>query len=144
MESDFKKWNEAIATKLKLRELSADEIKKLSQAEEFDEVWEQVVFRICEKDTFLSNRVSQISQLLNIIAALIPEGKNLGEVIEEVLELSAVTDIQAFDKPKQAINKGPVLKTLGSNKRVNIRYNNGSVPSSVNILKGGIISNNII
>ena len=114
MESDFKKWNEAIATKLKLRELSADEIKKLSQAEEFDEVWEQVVFRICEKDTFLSNRVSQISQLLNIIAALIPEGKNLGEVIEEVLELSAVTDIQAFDKPKQAINKGPVLKTLGS------------------------------
>jgi hypothetical protein len=114
VENDFKKWNEGIATKLKLRALDPIEIEKLSKSEEFDEEWEQVVFRICEKDIYLSNRVSQISQLLNILGSLIPEGKNLGEVIEETLELSAVTDIQAFDKPKQAINKGSVLKILGT------------------------------
>lgn len=114
MEGDFKNWNAGFAAKLKLRELSATEIEKLSKAEEFDEEWEQIIFRICEKDTYLSNRVTQISQLLNRLAKLVPEGKNLGEVIEEVLELSAVTDIQAFDKPKQTINKGPVLKTLGA------------------------------
>lgn len=114
VEGDFKKWNQGIATKLKLRALEQSEIEKLSKSEEFDEEWEQVVYRICEKDIYLSNRVSQISQLLNIIGSLIPEGKNLGEVIEETLELSAVTDIQAFDKPKQAINKSSLLKSLGT------------------------------
>ena len=113
IESDFKSWNEDLANKLKLRELSAHEIEKLKLSEEFDELWEQILFRLCEKDTYLSNRASQISQLLNLITTYITDGANLGEVIEEILELSAVTDIQAFDKPQQAINKGVVLKSVG-------------------------------
>ncbi len=114
LEGDFKKWNEAFATKLKLRVLAPHEIEKLNKSEEFDEEWEQIVFRICEKDTYLSNRASQISQLLNLIASCIKDGSNLGEVIEEVMELSAVTDVQAFDKPKQAVNRGPVLKDFAA------------------------------
>ena len=113
IESDYKSWNEDLANKLKLRELSTHEIEKLKLSEEFDELWEQILFRICEKDTYLSNRASQISQLLNLISTYITDGANLGEVIEEILELSAVTDIQAFDKPQQAINKGVVLKSVG-------------------------------
>ena len=113
IESDYKSWGEDLANKLKLRELSAHEIEKLKLSEEFDELWEQILFRICEKDIYLSNRASQISQLLNLISTYITEGANLGEVIEEILELSAVTDIQAFDKPQQAINKGVVLKSVG-------------------------------
>jgi hypothetical protein len=42
----------------------------------------------------------------------LPEGEDLGGTINELLALSSVTDVQAFDKPKQAINKGPVLKSL--------------------------------
>ena len=114
IESDFKQWNEGIVTRLKLRELSAQEIEKLKKSEEFDEEWEQVLFRVCERDTYLSNRVSQVSQMLNIMANLIPEGKNLGETVDELLALSAVTDVQAFDKPKQAIDKGPLLKDLSA------------------------------
>jgi hypothetical protein len=114
MDSDYKQWHEGFATKLKLRELSQQEIDKLKKFEEFDEEWEQVLFRICERDNYLSNRVSQVSQMFNIMANLIPEGKNLGETIDELLALSAVTDIQAFDKPKQAIDKGPVLKDLSA------------------------------
>lgn len=114
LEGDFKKWNEAFATKLKLRVLAPHEIEKLNKSEEFDEEWEQIVFRICEKDTYLSNRASQISQLLNLTASCIKDGSNLGEVIEEMMELSAVTDVQAFDKPKQAVNRGPVLKDFSA------------------------------
>jgi hypothetical protein len=113
IESDYKSWNEDLANKLKLRNLDQNEIEKLKLSEEFDELWEQILFRICEKDTYLSNRASQISQLLNLISTYITDGANLGEVIEEILELSAVTDIQAFDKPQQAINKGVVLKSVG-------------------------------
>lgn len=114
LDGDFKKWNEAFATKLKLRVLAPHEIEKLNKSEEFDEEWEQIVFRICEKDTYLSNRASQISQLLNLLSACVKDGSNLGEVIEEIMELSAVTDVQAFDKPKQAVNRGPVLKQFSA------------------------------
>jgi hypothetical protein len=113
IESDYKNWNEDLAIKLNLRKFEAGETEKLKLSEEFDEAWEQVLFRICEKETYLHNRASQISQLLNIIATFVSDGANLGEVIEEILELSAVTDIQAFDKPQAAINKGVVLKTVG-------------------------------
>ena len=56
----------------------------------------------------------QISQMLNMLSGLIADEKNLGEIISEILEISDFTDIQAFDKAKQAINKRPVLKTLGT------------------------------
>jgi hypothetical protein len=40
--------------------------------------------------------------------------KNTGELIGELLALSSVTDIQAFDKPKQAVHEGNVLRALSS------------------------------
>jgi hypothetical protein len=111
-DSDFKKWDQTMATKFKLRELSDFEREKLMESDEFNEEWEQILYRFCEKDNYLSNKVVQISQLFNLISKLVPEGEDLGSTLSELLSLSAVTDLQAFDKPKNAINKGPVLKTL--------------------------------
>ena len=48
-ESNFKQWNERIASKLKLRHLTAEEKESLDATEEFDEDWEKVVFRMCQK-----------------------------------------------------------------------------------------------
>lgn len=48
-EPDFKSWNERIASKLKLRHLTAEEKESLDATEEFDEDWEKVVFRMCQK-----------------------------------------------------------------------------------------------
>lgn len=110
IEGDFKSWDESIALQLKLEPLLEEEKAKLKDSEEFDEIWEQVVFRLCKRDTYLSNRAVQISQLLNLILKLIPEGQDLGSYISELLSLSSVTDVQAFDKPSLAINKGRVLK----------------------------------
>jgi transcriptional regulator len=114
MESDFKTWNEAIATRLNLGNLSASEVAKLDATTEFDEEWEKVIFRICEKDAYLRSKSVQISTMLNTMAQLVPEGASLGDTIEELLSLSSVTDVQAFDKPKLAINKGPILKNFSS------------------------------
>ena len=101
-EPDFKQWNETIAAKLKLRTLTPDEQKSLDAAEEFDEEWEKIVFRMCQKETHLSNRVFQVSQMLNKLAELINEDNNIGKVIEDTIELSAVTNLKAFDTPKKA------------------------------------------
>jgi DNA polymerase III delta prime subunit len=113
-ESDFKKWDQNMVNSLKLRALTENELVKLNESEEFDEEWEKVLFRICERDNYLTNRVLQISQLFNLIAKMLPDGEELGNTLSDLLALSSVTDVQAFDKPKQAINKGPVLKSLSA------------------------------
>jgi hypothetical protein len=105
IESDFRSWNENLARQLKLRELTEVEKQKLAESEEFDEEWERIIFRICERDSYLSNRAVQISLMFNLMYKLLPEGENLGLTISKLLALSAVTDVQAFDQPKQASGK---------------------------------------
>ena len=100
-EPDFKAWNEKRASKLKLRPLTEDEVKRLNSTEEFDEEWEKVVFRMCQKETFLSNRVFSVSSLLNKVAEIVGDNEHLGEIIEATLEMSAVTNLKAFDTPKK-------------------------------------------
>lgn len=96
---DFKAWNEKIASKLKLRPLTEAERDTLDATEEFDEDWEKVVYRMCQKETYLSNRAFSVSALLNKIAEIVDNDEQLGELVEATLELSAVTNIKAFDGP---------------------------------------------
>ena len=100
-EPDFKAWNEKIASKLKLRPLTEDEAERLNVTEEFNEEWEKIVFRMCQKETYLSNRVFSVSSLLNKIAEIVNDDERLGEIIEATLEMSAVTNLKAFDTPKK-------------------------------------------
>ncbi len=104
-ESDFKSWDESTAAKLKLRPLTVAEKESLDATEEFDEEWEKVCFRMCQKETYLSNRVFSVSGLLNKIAEIVGNDEQLGEIIASVLELSAVTNIKAFDGPVKVPTK---------------------------------------
>lgn len=100
-EPDFKKWNDKIASKLKLRPLTEEEIERLDATEEFDDDWEKMVFRMCQKETYLSNRAFYVSAILNKISEIVNNDDQLGEVIEATLEMSAVTNLKAFDAPKK-------------------------------------------
>ena len=55
-EADFKKWDERVAARLKLRPLTDAERESLNATEEFDNEWEKVLFRMCQKEIYLSNR----------------------------------------------------------------------------------------
>lgn len=98
-EPNFKQWNERIASKLKLRHLTSEEKESLDATEEFDEDWEKVVFRMCQKETYLSNRAFQVSLLLSKIAEIVNDDNRLGEIVEATIALSAVTNLKAFDGP---------------------------------------------
>ena len=98
-EPDFKAWNEKIASKLKLRPLTEAELESLDATDEFNDEWEKVVFRMCQKETYLSSRVFSVSALFNKIAELVGDDTILGDVIASTLELSAVTNLKAFDGP---------------------------------------------
>lgn len=100
-EPDFKNWNDKIASKLKLRPLTEEETERLNSTDEFDDDWEKVVFRMCQKETYLSNRVFSVSALLNKIAEIINNDEQLGDIIESTIEMSAVTNLKAFDTPKK-------------------------------------------
>jgi hypothetical protein len=101
-EPDFKQWDESIAAKLKLRKLTVDEQESLDAAEEFNDEWEKILFRMCQKETHLSNRVFQVSGLLNKIAAIVNNDEQLGDIISATMELSAVTNLKAFDTTPKA------------------------------------------
>ena len=116
---DFKSWNEKIASKLKLRALTGIEVETLNSIEEFDEEWEKVVYRMCQKETYLANRVFSISSLFNKIAQLVGNDEQLGEIVSSVLELSAVTNLKAFD--------GPIKKTTKFNRDSSSYQFNGKV-----------------
>ena len=100
-EPDFKQWNDKIASKLKLRPLTEEERRTLDASDEFDEEWEKVTFRMCQKETYLSMRAFQVSGLLNKMAELVDKKADLGEVVATTLEMSAVTNLKAFDTPQQ-------------------------------------------
>jgi hypothetical protein len=114
LESDFRSWNESLARQLNLKEIKEDVRKKLSDSEEFDEEWEQVLFRICENDNYLVHKATHISQLFNLMYNVHSEDEDLGSVISDLLALSSVTDIQVSDSPSKVVNRGPVLKKFAS------------------------------
>ena len=111
LDPNFIQWNEDMAIKLKLRKLEEYESEKLKHSEEFDEEWEQVLYRICERDTYLKARAFNISALLNKIAEIVPkeDSAELGDYISVLLELSSVTDVQAFDKPRVINNRAETM-----------------------------------
>lgn len=118
-EPDFKNWNDRIASRLKLRPLTEVEKASLDSVEEFDEEWEKVLFRMCQKETYLSTRTFSVSGLLNKIAGLVGNDAELGSAIASTLELSAVTNLKAFD--------GPLKKTFKFNRDTNSYRYNGRV-----------------
>lgn len=118
-EPDFKNWNDRIASRLKLRPLTEMEKESLDSVEEFDEDWEKVLFRMCQKETYLSTRTFSVSGLLNKIAEIVGNDAELGNVIASTLELSAVTNLKAFD--------GPLKKPAKFNRDTNNYRYNGKV-----------------
>ena len=71
---------------------------KLERMTEFDEPWEQMLFRFCRLDTFLETRAINVSRILNRIKVRIdPDNKNMciGETVSWLLELSAVTSVKS-------------------------------------------------
>ena len=111
-DSNFAEWNEQTAIKLKLDKLTEEQLDRLNNTDEFDEDWEKVLFRMCQKETYCSNRVFNISQLLNKVKTLIPNGQDLGQTLESILEQSAVTNLIPFNNQKIVKGNRKIFNTI--------------------------------
>jgi hypothetical protein len=110
----FDKWDNKVALQMNLKELDAQSIEKLKTTDEFDEEWEQVLFRLCENDHYLKQRALQISRLLNSLKVYIIEAKsdNVGELIGSLISLSSVTNLEGMDKPVEEYHQSWFLKEV--------------------------------
>lgn len=137
-EPDFKKWDEASAKKLRLKPLTDEQRELLATQEEFDEEWEQIVFRMGQGDYYLASRVYSISQILNAIAEYVPDDMQLGEVIERLINLSAVTTVSLDASKKQkveSVNTGKYVRFEGIDVTIQSLNENGVPISATDELK---------
>ena len=104
-ESNFLEWDDCSARDFRLKALSPEKVEYLSTLEEFDEKWEQVLYRACQKSIYLSNRVLNISRLLNKIRFLCPDQEQFPAKIVELLGMSAVTTVSSVDSVTVEANK---------------------------------------
>ncbi|MXV38043.1 hypothetical protein GO491_05035 [Flavobacteriaceae bacterium Ap0902] len=125
---DFTQWNSEVIEEFKLDIIDKEKKEQLEKSEFFNDEWEQVLYQICQKDKFLSNRAMSISRLLNLINNIIErytkevEKSNgetdvisLEEAMRSAIEVSSVTSYS--DNEEEAaqikeIHRSSYLKSL--------------------------------
>jgi len=111
-EINYKEWDEKTAKKMRLPELTESQALSLKDVTEFDEEWETVLFRICQKDPYLSSRAFQISQLLNYLSELVPDSLDFSDELSKIIGTSAVTSVNLDYIPVQT-KKGDRIRYGG-------------------------------
>lgn len=112
-DNNFLEWDEESAHEFHVKKIEDEKLAELGYLKEFDEEWERVLYRICQKTTFLAGRAQNISRLLNTIRYLIPEDKDFGEAITSIIELSAVTTVSSVDSSLREKGKQPKVIRKG-------------------------------
>jgi hypothetical protein len=116
-DADFTAWGETFEQKWHLDTLKEGEKAKLDKMEEFDEPWEQMLFRFCRRDTFLEARALNISNILNRIKVrIIAANQPVGMTVAWLLRLSAVTNVKGGQEQSTIVefNTSQYLKDLRS------------------------------
>lgn len=100
-DTNYKEWNEKTAKKMRLPDITESQSIILKDTTEFDEEWETVLYRLCQKDPYLSSRTFQISQLLNYLSELVSEHLDFHDELTKIIGTSAVTSVSLDYTPKQ-------------------------------------------
>ena len=96
---NFTHWNNDLASRLKAPTLDSEMDILLRKTVESDKEWPLALFRICQKEAFLQQNAFKLLRFFNKVESMSDNNKDLGEIISQVLDLSAITSIKA-NKPK--------------------------------------------
>jgi len=123
-ESDFTNWSEQfVYGVLKNKKVDLTDLDSLKETDEFDEEWEQNIWKICQVSTFLKQRTYQLSKLLNFIKDNIPDNENeeISVTLDRLLSMSSVTSVSAENTVQE--NKRKKYKRLSSKQKKAITNN---------------------
>jgi len=105
---DFFKWDDSDVYEFtKGGKVDKDEFERAIQTEEFDEEWEQRLFRMCYPFPQLKSRAVNLSRLMTWLLEKTGGQANLEEKLGPILESTSITSVSAnLDQPKRRKNKG--------------------------------------
>ena len=132
---DFTKWDNEIAQKENLANIEQNIEEQLNTSDIFDDDWEKILYRICNKDFFLKQNAYKISLLLNKMKSEIElqaETTNvmpniLEENISKIIRLSAITHISANDRPPINYDQNEFIQQFKNNLLVHLKSIFGEV-----------------
>ena len=125
-EPGFTLWDEKTAQNMGIPRLNEEILERIQNHEEFDETWEQVIYRLCLTDKHLENNAFRISNLFNFlrnqIKNTILENQNelneeylnekIKEYIQDQLNKSSVTSFSHNDSSPLNYNMGELMKNV--------------------------------
>ena len=97
-EPDFTSWDDQVVySVIKNKKIDIHDLESLKETDEFDENWEQNLWKICQISTFLKEKAFSLSKLLNFIKDNIPniQDEEMSETIDRLLSMSSVTSVSA-------------------------------------------------
>jgi len=130
MEPGFTMWDDTIASKMGIPRIDEQTRDRLSGFDEFDETWEQVLYRLCLTDRYLQNNSINISQLLNMLRTEIKEvvtvtnseGENeedkdsedncIKEFMQDQMSQASITGFSAGDTAPLAYDAGKLMRDV--------------------------------
>jgi len=109
-EPDYPNWDKSFASKLNLKWDEIDhKISIFGENDLLDEVWEKILWAICQDDVYLKSRVFQVLSLLNLIREV--TGDTLKDELQAALEFASITNVDDDPDIKQ-LNKSNVRASL--------------------------------
>jgi hypothetical protein len=109
-EPDYPNWDISFASKLNLNwEEIENKISIFGENDLLDEVWEKILWAICQDDLYLKSRVFQVLSLFNLIREV--TGDKLKDELQVALEFASITNVDDDPDIKQ-LNKSNVRASL--------------------------------
>ena len=107
------------------KEIFDREFDLINKTEEFDDQWEQALFRICYLRPRLKPRVEDISKFFSYLKSKLEDGKaNIGDSIEYVLNQTSVTSVASTDQGQDQPKKKFSVESLTVKDTVDFTFSN--------------------
>ncbi len=129
---DFLKWDDDFAfshtnkEEEKEKELFEKEFENAKASADFDEIWEQSLYKICYIRPRLKPKVTSISRFLSFINEKYTDNTNdetLGALLAEVLAQASVTSVTSTDQPQNTNFKDAPWKSADQKASANKFWN---------------------
>ncbi|HKL49312.1 MAG TPA: P-loop NTPase fold protein [Desulfuromonadales bacterium] len=121
----FTNWGSPIAGKngIDLQNVK-EQIESFGENDLIDEEWEQVVWGLCQRETYLKSRAFDVLSLLNLLRSRFRDG--LDQALEQALEFASITAVDDDQEMKSSAEKGRKIVFEGIGPKLTMLREKGS------------------
>lgn len=99
-------WDKSFGNKINLDlDEVVSELSKVGESELTDELWEQILWGVAQRDPYLKVKVFNVLELFNFLRELFEKPEDLHDELNSVLEFAAITNVDDDLTAKQAASK---------------------------------------